>query len=65
MTEINFLPYSPPLFTPYLSDDDPTSTTVPNKETLDPMWKESIQMLDDDLNWLLLLDYQKFWCQVW
>lgn len=30
----------------------------------DPLWVETIAMLDEDLHWLLQLNHHKFWCQV-
>lgn len=34
------------------------------QSTLDPLWVESIEMLGEDLRWLLELEHCKFWRQV-
>lgn len=59
MTEINFLPFTPPT---HLSPMDGGTRGATNFN-VDPLWVESTDMLDEDLHWLLQLEYHKFWSQ--
>ncbi len=61
MEEIDFLPYLPPPCPPY---KEPEEVPGKMKVNLDPLWVESIEMLDEDLKYLLQFDHHKFWCQV-
>lgn len=56
MEEIDFLLYQPPT----LIVEPPRDGRV----TVNPLWLEAMQLLDEDLHQLLQMDHQNFWCQV-
>lgn len=54
---MNFLQYTPPVFLHHEGGRRISGA-------LNPVWVEAMKLLDSDLQWLLRLDYSKFWCQV-
>ena len=63
MTEVNFLSFSPPSYLD-APGGGPGVGGLMGSNNLDPLWVESVKMLDEDLHWLLQLEYHKFWSQV-
>lgn len=59
-TEVNFIPFTPPSYTCVQGG----GVGGQARYSVDPVWVEAVQMLDDDLHWLLQTEYHKFWSQV-
>ena len=62
---MNFLPYRPPVH--LLPHSSPSSSArAEQQEELHKykQWLECVDMLEQDLKWLLQLSHHKFWCQV-
>jgi hypothetical protein len=58
MTERNFLTYiPPPLSILAVNNKDDYQSSIDE-------YKERLEIIEQDLKWLLKLTYQKFWCQV-
>ena len=54
-SDVSFLPFSPPTF---LHGDEGG-----DHGNVDPLWIETLEMIDSDLHWLLRQPHQLFWCQ--
>ena len=66
LEEVDFLPYIPPDSKSNRVADGGESLSSKGEPLMivEPLWVESLEMIDSDLHWLLQQTHHKFWCQV-